>query len=478
MNTIGIKKASITDLETDAIVNAANEQLSAGTGVCGAIFDAAGYGPLQSACNEIGHCDTGSAVITPGFNSKAKYIIHAVGPIWHGGKNGEQEKLKSAYKSALKLAVDNGCASIGFPLLSAGVFGYPTDRAWSDALSACAEFLDCNKNCSINIVFAVLTDEMLSMGIEELRHGEASIYKIAEKSDWTTSDMPEKNDSFILERIFTPQQMKSLCHGNIPQEMEDKWFWYVADDTLFAHRSWTGICVYRIDFMPDNKHVVTVNRDPEQYGCTSIDEDREKINKLLDWWTKPKYDYYNEWLSETYDTLKKSGKIFDNLKIAGQECYAVFFHKPDEENGYLSNWYPARFELDGISFSSTEQYIMYRKCMIFGDEKAAKAVLETDDPSTQQNIGKKAKGYIGTVWSGIRQMVAYEGLLAKFSQNDALRQKLLDTGDAYLVECARSDKIWACGIRIDDDRRFDASKWDGQNILGFALMQVRKALRH
>lgn len=106
------------------------------------------------------------------------------------------------------------------------------------------------------------------------------------------------------------------------------------------------------------------------------------------------------------------------------------------------------------------------------------AVLETDDPSTQQNIGKKAKGYIGTVWLGIRQMVAYEGLLAKFSQNDALRQKLLDTGDAYLVECARSDKIWACGIRIDDDRRFDASKWDGQNILGFALMQVRGTLSH
>ena len=75
-------------------------------------------------------------------------------------------------------------------------------------------------------------------------------------------------------------------------------------------------------------------------------------------------------------------------------------------------------------------------------------------------------------------MVAYEGLMAKFSQNDSLKQKLLETGDAILVECAGSDKVWACGIRLDDDRRFDASQWSGTNILGFALMQVRDELKN
>ena len=104
MSSIEIRKISITDLNTDAIVNAANDGLWAGSGVCGAIFDAAGYTLLKKACDEIGHCDTGSAVITPGFNSKAKYIIHAVGPIWRGGDNNEPQLLYSAYHKALELA--------------------------------------------------------------------------------------------------------------------------------------------------------------------------------------------------------------------------------------------------------------------------------------------------------------------------------------------------------------------------------------
>ena len=84
---IRIEKISITELNTDAIVNAANEHLLAGGGVCGAIFRAAGYEELQDACDKIGHCDTGDAVITPGFRLPAKYVIHAVGPVWYGGRN-------------------------------------------------------------------------------------------------------------------------------------------------------------------------------------------------------------------------------------------------------------------------------------------------------------------------------------------------------------------------------------------------------
>ena len=79
----------------------------------------------------------------------------------------------------------------------------------------------------------------------------------------------------------------------------------MEDSTLFAHRSWTGNCIYIIDFKEDNNHVVTVNRDKEQYSCTDIEEDKELLNELLDWWIKNPYDYYNEWLSETYNALKK-----------------------------------------------------------------------------------------------------------------------------------------------------------------------------
>ncbi len=159
---IEIRKISITDLDTDAIVNAANEELWAGGGVCGAIFRAAGMRELQDACNRIGHCDTGSAVITPGFRLKARYIIHAVGPVWRGGSHNEQKLLYSAYRRSLELAVENGCRSIGFPLISAGIFGYPLEEAWQTALQACRDFEV--GGAEIEIIFAVLDDHILKVG--------------------------------------------------------------------------------------------------------------------------------------------------------------------------------------------------------------------------------------------------------------------------------------------------------------------------
>ena len=314
ISTIQIRKISITELDTDAIVNAANEALAAGGGVCGAIFKAAGYSELQTACSAIGHCSTGGAVITPGFRLKARHVIHAVGPVWKDGKHGEPKLLRSAYQKALELAAVNKCRSVGFPLISAGIFGYPLKQAWREALNACSEFLDAHPEHPLQIIFAVLDDGILAAGRAELSLGRAFSYKIAEKKDWNTQDMPKQRDTFTLRREFSPQQMEALRHGNIPKEMEDKWFWYMEGDTLYAHRSWTGILIYRIDFKKDNCHQVTVNRDPEQYECTSTEEDRERLNKLLNWWTRSQYDYYNEWLSETVDAMKKAGMIRDGLE--------------------------------------------------------------------------------------------------------------------------------------------------------------------
>ncbi len=129
---------------------------------------------------------------------------------------------------------------------------------------------------------------------------------IVKRSDWKNFDMPEKNDTFTLNRSFDEKQLEILRHGHIPQEMEDKWFWYMEGDKLYAHRSWTGYCIYIIGFSVDNSHIVTVNRDPEQYKCTSNDEDIKKLNMLLNWWCEEKYDYYSEWISETIDTSVKS----------------------------------------------------------------------------------------------------------------------------------------------------------------------------
>ncbi len=129
-----IVRNDITKMKTDVVVNAANKRLLKGSGVCGAIFNAAGADLLTAECNKIGHCDVGSAVITKGFNL-SKYIIHTVGPIWKGGFFGEKHQLESCYKSVLKLAFENNAESIAIPLISAGVYGYPKDKALKVAIN-------------------------------------------------------------------------------------------------------------------------------------------------------------------------------------------------------------------------------------------------------------------------------------------------------------------------------------------------------
>ena len=305
MSWICIEKDGITDKSFDAIVNAANEGLQAGSGVCGAIFRAAGYEELQKACDAIGHCDTGSAVITPGFRSRAKYIIHAVGPIWYGGTNGEAEKLYGAYYSSLKLAKENDVHYICFPLISTGAYGYPADEAWKVSLGACIDFIEKEKSYDISIFFAVPDEDKYETGLKILNE---LAKKTAVRTDWKALDMPQRNDTFILRRHFKEGEMDVLRKGNIPKEMEDKWFWYMEGDTLYAHRSWTGYCIYIVRFTDGDEHQVTVNRDSDQYGCTNAEEDIVTLNKLLDWWCQPQYDYYHEWLSETLDTLKKKDK--------------------------------------------------------------------------------------------------------------------------------------------------------------------------
>ena len=129
----------ITTLDTDAIVNAANESLAPGGGVCGAIHRAAGP-DLARACAAIGHCPTGEARITPGFRLPSRNVIHAVGPVWRGGGEGERELLASAYRSALELAHGHGLRSIAFPAISTGIYGYPLEQATEVAVQTVREF--------------------------------------------------------------------------------------------------------------------------------------------------------------------------------------------------------------------------------------------------------------------------------------------------------------------------------------------------
>ncbi|MDR1607614.1 MAG: macro domain-containing protein [Deltaproteobacteria bacterium] len=152
-------------MKTEAIVNAANSSLAMGGGVCGAIFRAAGPAEMTKACQAIGHCPTGQAVITPGFGLAAKYVIHAVGPVWRGGQNGEPELLASCYQNSLNLALANNCQSIAFPLISAGIYGYPKDLALQVAEKSVTTFFAKDPKAELSsclTVFLVLRSQNLT----------------------------------------------------------------------------------------------------------------------------------------------------------------------------------------------------------------------------------------------------------------------------------------------------------------------------
>lgn len=164
MYKIAIRQTGVTKADVDAVVNAANEDLREGGGVCGAIFKEAGRRDMQAACDAIGHCDTGDAVITPGFTLKARHVIHAVGPVWHGGGRGEAGLLASCYAKSIDLAVENGCKTIAFPLISSGIYGYPKEEAWRVAISACHDKLEQLGKKAPEVTFCVVSESSREIG--------------------------------------------------------------------------------------------------------------------------------------------------------------------------------------------------------------------------------------------------------------------------------------------------------------------------
>ena len=338
-NQISIIQSDIVDLTTDCIVNAANSGLQAGTGVCGAIFAAAGEEQLQAACDRFSGCEEGSAVLTPGFNMAATYIIHAVGPHWHGGSYGEREKLYSCYQAAMKLAQDNRCHSIGFPLISAGVFNYPLDEAWKTAIQAIRDYFDQNPSCDMHVVFAIRDPEKMKPGLAILN----------------------------------------------------------------AHK-------------PKNAH-----------------------------------------------------------KAAHAPEYVFFWHE-DEKDGCFSQWYDAPFVIEGITYQTCEQYMMVKKALVFNDIEYYFAILAEPSPKACKKMGREIHNFVSATWDTCKEEIVYNANYAKFSQHPELKEKLLATGDAVLVEASPFDTVWGIGMRATDPGANDPSRWKGRNLLGSVLERVRSAL--
>jgi len=157
LERIKVFKGDITKLNVDAIVNAANTSLLGGGGVDGAIHRAAGSDLLKQ-CKTLGGCKTGNSKITKGYNLPAKFVIHTVGPVWHGGKSNEDELLANCYRTSFKLAKENNIKTIAFPCISTGVYSFPKERAANIAISAVKELLERNRSIE-SVTFVCFDDE-------------------------------------------------------------------------------------------------------------------------------------------------------------------------------------------------------------------------------------------------------------------------------------------------------------------------------
>jgi len=145
--------------------------------------------------------------------------------------------------------------------------------------------------------------------------------------------------------------------------------------------------------------------------------------------------------------------------------------------GYLSQWSKSPFKELGITFNCAEQYMMYKKASLFGDNETAKKILATNSPKEQKRLGRQVKNFDEKIWNSHKVKIVLRGNLLKFSQNPDLKKELLATGDELLAEANPYDKVWGIGLTAIDKDALYPHKWKGQNLLGKILMKVREELR-
>ncbi|MER7663380.1 MULTISPECIES: NADAR family protein [unclassified Streptomyces] len=175
-------------------------------------------------------------------------------------------------------------------------------------------------------------------------------------------------------------------------------------------------------------------------------------------------------------------ELIGQVSSGRQVKYLHFWgHAPRKDGSVgpscLSQWWEAPFEVEGVRYATAEHWMMAHKARLFGDAEAERKALEAPNPGAAKRAGREVRGFDDTLWKRERFAIVRSGSVHKFAQHAALRDFLLTTGDRVLVEASPLDRIWGIGLAADDERAQDPTRWRGQNLLGFALMEAREELR-
>ena len=170
---------------------------------------------------------------------------------------------------------------------------------------------------------------------------------------------------------------------------------------------------------------------------------------------------------------KRASDDFDGSQVIETDTMVLFWHPP----AVFGQWTDSVFVVEGVTYSCAEQFMMAEKARLFGDEAIRAKIVASSAPREHKALGRRVTGFDHAVWERARLDIVVRGNLAKFGQNPAMLAALLATGDRLLVEASPLDRIWGVGLRADDPRIHDRANWNGQNLLGEALMRVRTELR-
>ncbi|MEU1469566.1 NADAR family protein [Streptomyces sp. NPDC005761] len=180
--------------------------------------------------------------------------------------------------------------------------------------------------------------------------------------------------------------------------------------------------------------------------------------------------------------VRELGALVSRASAGERVKYLLFWgHRPRSDGrigaSCLSQWWPSPFTVDGVTYASAEHWMMAGKARLFGDAEAAERAVAAKSPAEAKKVGRLVRGFDATVWERERYGLVVAGSVHKFGQNPELGGFLLGTGDRVLVEASPTDRIWGIGLAADDPRAEDPATWQGLNLLGFALMEARAALR-